>query len=323
MIILFYLPVLILLSLLYFKLAIRFQILDRPNKRSSHTHVTIRGGGVIFPLAFFLEFLISGFDLPFFSIGLLLISCISLYDDLRPLSNKIRLLAHLSAVSLLFTQLDLMSQDFWVIVIAFIIVIGTINAYNFMDGINGLTGAYSLVMAGSLYFINLRVVEFIPSQWLIVCVLSLFVFNLFNFRRNAKCFAGDVGSISMAFILIYFVTILIIETGDIKFSALFLMYGLDSVTTILFRLLRRENIFKAHRFHFYQYLTNTKLWPHIAVSTLYAFLQLFVNMILIYSTINFFQFLILILTSGLVAVVIRLIIEGKDHLFGLNSLSKS
>ncbi len=323
MIILICLPVLIIMMLGYFRLAVQFKIFDRPNERSSHTHLTIRGGGIIFPIALFLQCIISGFEFPLFSLGLFLISAVSFYDDLKPLSNKLRLIAHLSAVLLMFIELDLISQPLWIIVIAFILVIGTINAYNFMDGINGITGGYSLLMAGSLYFINSEEVEFIPSQWLIVCILSLVVFNLFNFRTDAKCFAGDVGSISMAFILIYFVILLILQTGDIKYIALFLVYGLDTVTTIVFRLLRKENIFDAHRTHFYQFLVHSKLWPHLGVSALYICLQLLINALILYYTINGLSLLILVLISGIFTIIVRFIIEGKSHLLGLSAVARS
>jgi len=208
---LLYLPVLTLLILFYFRLAVQFKIIDRPNQRSSHSRITIRGGGIIFPIAFLLQALFSRFEYPLFTSGLLLISTVSFYDDLRPLSNKIRLLIHLIAVSLLFMQTDLLTYPVWIIILVYILVIGTINAYNFMDGINGITGAYSLVTIMSLYFINEDHNSFVQSEWLNITALSLLVFNFFNFRKKAKCFAGDVGSVSMAFIIIFFLIIHLIS----------------------------------------------------------------------------------------------------------------
>ena len=100
---LLYLPVLTILILFYFRLAVQFKIIDRPNQRSSHSRITIRGGGIIFPIALLLQALFSRFEYPLFTSGLLLISTVSFYDDMRPLSNKIRLLIHLIAVSLLLS----------------------------------------------------------------------------------------------------------------------------------------------------------------------------------------------------------------------------
>jgi UDP-GlcNAc:undecaprenyl-phosphate GlcNAc-1-phosphate transferase len=313
---LLYLPVLTLLLLFYFRLAVQFKIIDKPNQRSSHSRITIRGAGIIFPISILLQALFSGFQYPFFTSGLLLISIVSFYDDLRPLSNKIRLLVHLLAVTLIFMQAGLMDNPVWIIILVYILVIGTINAYNFMDGINGITGAYSLITILSLYFINETQVVFVLSEWLIVVVISLLVFNFFNFRKKAKCFAGDVGSVSMAFIIIFFLLLLIVKTEDLKYIGLLLFYGLDTISTIIFRLIRRENIFEAHRSHFYQYLVNVKGWPHLGVSALYMLLQLMVNLLIFYSNWETVDFLIFILVSGMVFLGLRFAVEGRERLMG-------
>lgn len=313
---LLYLPVLTLLILFYFRLAVQFKIIDRPNQRSSHSRITIRGGGIIFPIALLLQALFSRFEYPLFTSGLLLISTVSFYDDLRPLSNKIRLLIHLIAVSLLFMQTDLLTYPVWIIILVYILVIGTINAYNFMDGINGITGAYSLITILSLYFINENYNSFVSIEWLMITALSLLVFNFFNFRKKAKCFAGDVGSVSMAFIIIFFLLQLILKTGDLKYIGFLLVYGIDSISTILFRLIRKENIFEAHRTHFYQYLTNVKSLPHLMVSALYMIAQLIVNLLIFYSDWDTVDFLFFIVVSGLVFLGLRFAIEGRGRLMG-------
>ena len=318
MLYLLYLPVLTALILLYFKFAIQFKIIDKPNQRSSHSRITIRGAGIIFPIAISLQALFSGFQYPLFTSGLLLISIVSFYDDLRPLSNKIRLLIHLIAVSLLFMQSDLLAYPFWIILLVYILVIGTINAYNFMDGINGITGAYSLITILSLYFINENHNSFVSIEWLMITALSLLVFNFFNFRKKAKCFAGDVGSLSMAFIIIFFLLLLILKTQDLKYIGLLLFYGLDTVSTLIFRLIRRENIFEAHRSHFYQYLANAKGWPHLRVAFLYLLAQLMVNILIVYSAWNLATFLIFILVTGFAFVGLRFMVEGKGGLLGMD-----
>jgi UDP-N-acetylmuramyl pentapeptide phosphotransferase/UDP-N-acetylglucosamine-1-phosphate transferase len=311
---LLYLLVLALILLFYFRLALQFKIIDKPNQRSSHSRITIRGAGIIFPIAIFLQTLFSGFQYPFFTSGLLLISIVSFYDDIRPLSNKIRLFVHLIAVSLLFLQADLLSSPVWIIFGAYILVIGTINAYNFMDGINGITGTYSLITILSLYSINETQIAFVFSEWLIIVAISLLVFNFFNFRKKARCFAGDVGSVSMAFIIIFFLLLLIFKTQDLKYIGLLLFYGLDTVTTLIFRLIRRENIFEAHRNHFYQHLANVKGWPHLRVSALYLVVQLMMNAVIILSDWDSVAFLIFILVSGIVFVGLRFAVEGKRNL---------
>lgn len=316
MLYLLFLPVLTFLLLFYFRLAVQFKIIDKPNQRSSHSRFTIRGGGIVFSLALLLQFLISGFEFSLFISGLLLISLISFYDDLRPISSRIRLLVHLIAVSFMFFQAGLLSQTLWIIVLSYILVIGTINAYNFMDGINGITGSFSLITIMSLYFINVTSVPFVLSEWLIVTIMALLVFNFFNFRKRAKCFAGDVGSVSMAYIVIFFLLLLILKSGDLKYIAFLLLYGLDTITTIIFRLIRKENIFKAHRSHFYQYLVNVRCWPHLEVSALYLLVQLSINTLIIYSNWDLVDFLVFLILSGLVFLGIRFLLEGKNNLMG-------
>ena len=313
---LLYLPVLTSLLLFYFRLAVQFKIIDKPNQRSSHSRITIRGGGIIFPIAILLQALFSGFQYPLFTSGLLLISVVSFYDDLRPLSNKIRLFVHLLSVCLLFMQAGLMAYPVWIIIPVYILVIGTINAYNFMDGINGITGAYSLITILSLYFINETQFVFVFSEWLIIVAISLLVFNFFNFRKKAKCFAGDVGSVSMAFIVIFFLLLLILKSQDLKYIGLLLFYGLDTVSTIIFRLIRKENIFEAHRSHFYQYLANIKGWPHLMVATLYLVVQLMVNILILYSDLNSVTFLVFIMVSGFIFIGLRFAVEGRSNLMG-------
>lgn len=310
----FYVSVLFLFLIFYFKIARKYNIVDRPNHRSSHSITTIRGGGILFPFALLIHSILSDFDYPLFTVGLLMISLVSFYDDLKPLSNKIRVLVHLSAVSLLFMQVGLMVYPTWLIILIYILVIGSINAYNFMDGINGITGAYSLITILTFYFINESSVHFVSSEGLKVLVLALFVYNFFNFRKKAKCFAGDVGSVSMAFIIIFFLLILIIKTEDLKYICLLLFYGLDTVSTIIFRLIRRENIFEAHRSHFYQFLVNVKGWPHLRVATLYLVLQLIVNILIVFLHWNTLAFFVFILVAGLAFVGMRFMVEGKRYL---------
>jgi UDP-N-acetylmuramyl pentapeptide phosphotransferase/UDP-N-acetylglucosamine-1-phosphate transferase len=277
----YYFILFIVVELLYFKVADRYNIIDKPNHRSSHTRITIRGGGIIFPLAILAYAILNGFSNSYFVIGLLAISIISFLDDVLTLNNKARLGVHLGSVMLLFFQWNLFSLSWYWILIALIFVIATINAYNFMDGINGITGGYSLLTIGTLYYINEKIVSFTSGELLLIVALSLLVFNLFNFRAKAKCFAGDVGSVSIAFIVVFFIGELILASQNLSYILLLLVYGIDTAFTVLFRKIRGENIFEAHRNHFYQYLSNQLKFSHIFVSCLYIAVQLLINFLLI------------------------------------------
>ncbi len=306
---------LFIMEVIYFKLADKFNIIDKPNHRSSHAAVTIRGGGVIFAIAALGWFLFNQFQYPYFIIGLMAISFISFLDDILTLNNKWRLAVHLLSVNLLFMQWELFDLSWYWLIIALVFVIATINAYNFMDGINGLTGSYSLLTIGTLYFINVNIVSFTSSELLIVIGLSLLVFNFFNFRKRAKCFAGDVGSVSIAFIIILLIGQLILATNNFAYILLLLVYGIDTAFTVFFRKIRRENIFEAHRSHFYQYLSNHLKYPHLRVTILYFIVQLSINILMLLLLNQAVMYTILLFVFVIVIyLALRFGLEGKERL---------
>ena len=277
----YYLIILVLLfvaELFYFRIADKCNIIDKPNERSSHTSVTLRGGGVIFYFGALVYFLTSGFEYPWFMLALTLVTFISFVDDVHSTSRKLRLLFHFSAMGLMFWQWGLFSLPWWWIIIALIVCTGIINAYNFMDGINGITGGYSLVVLGGLAYINASIVPFVEPVFIYTVLCGVLVFCFFNFRKKAKCFAGDVGSVSIAFILLFLIGKLIIQTGDFSWIILLSVYGVDSVLTIIHRLMLHENIGLPHRKHMYQLMANELKMPHVVVSGIYMAVQVIVIM---------------------------------------------
>lgn len=316
--ILIFLPLCFVLELLYFKLAKQFHIIDRPNERSSHTKVTIRGGGVIFSLT--LLFGVYYYNFPYFLAGLILISAISFLDDINELKSGIRLTVQLIAALLMFYQLGLFAIEWYWLLVAMVFLLATLNAYNFMDGINGITGGYSTVAIGTLMYLNSSM-NFTSQNFLLLTLLSLFAFNFFNFRKKARCFAGDVGSIAIAFIIAFVIGQLIVSTGNFSYIFLLLFYGMDAAVTVIFRVIRKENITKAHRSHFYQYLANQLKWPHLKVASLYMFLQLCFNiMAILFLNWEFVASLALVLAITIVFVVCRFKVEGKDYLMKSTSI---
>ncbi len=261
-------------ELIYFRIADRCNIIDKPNERSSHSRITLRGGGVIFYLGALAYFVTNGFIYPWFMLGLTLISLISFVDDVRSVSQRTRLLLHFTAMGLLFYQWGLFAFPWWWLLIALIVCTGIINAYNFMDGINGITGGYSLVVLGFLAYINHQMITFVDPVFIYVMLIAVVIFNFFNFRKNARCFAGDVGSVSMAFIVVFLIGKLMILTRDLSWIILLVVYGVDSVFTILHRLMLKENIGLPHRKHLYQLMANELSIPHWLVSCGYMGVQI-------------------------------------------------
>lgn len=272
----YYLIVLVLLflaELFYFRIADKCNIIDKPNERSSHTRITLRGGGIIFYFGVLVYFLTNHFEYPWFMLALTLITLISFIDDIRSTSQALRLVFHFSAMGLMFYQWGLFALPWWTILVALIICTGIINAYNFMDGINGITGGYSLIILVALAYINREIVSFVEQELIVTVLCSVLVFNFFNFRKHAKCFAGDVGSVSIAFIVLFLIGKLIIKTEDFSWIILLVVYGVDSVLTIIHRLMLHENIGLPHRKHLYQIMANELKVPHVVVSSVYMIVQ--------------------------------------------------
>ena len=272
----YYVIILVLLfltELFYFRVADKFNIIDKPNERSSHSRITLRGGGIIFYFGALAYFLTNDWEYPWFILALTLITFISFVDDIRSTSQGLRLVFHFTAMALMFYQWGLFSLSWWWIIIALIVCTGIINAYNFMDGINGITGGYSLIILGALAYINEEMVSFAEPALIYTVLCSLGVFCCFNFRRKAKCFAGDVGSVSIAFILLFLIGKLILKTEDFSWMILLAVYGVDSVLTIIHRLMLHENIGLPHRKHMYQLMANELKIPHVVVSLVYMAVQ--------------------------------------------------
>ncbi|MFV0170300.1 glycosyltransferase family 4 protein [Empedobacter falsenii] len=305
---------LFIIEIAYFKFADKYNIIDKPNERSSHTTITLRGGGIIFYFGALIFFITSGFQYPFFFVGLTAITLISFLDDIYTLSNKIRLSIHLISMLLMFYQLQLFAMPLWILPIALVICIGIINAYNFMDGINGITVSNSLAVLILLALANQQV-NFVDNALIYYTILTCLVFGFFNFRNKAKCFAGDVGSVCIAFIIVFLLALLMIKTGNIIYILFLSVYGLDTVLTIIRRLSKKENIFEAHRSHLYQYLANENKTNRLLISAIYGIIQLIIGLIIIYLTKYSFQIQI-------ISSIVLLIVFSAIYLLIKNSLIK-
>ena len=302
-------------ELVYFRIADRCNIIDKPNQRSSHSTIVLRGGGIIFSISILVWMVwqmilgnwatVQGY-LPFI-IGLLLICGISFWDDIHSLPDSVRLVVQFVATGMMFW--GLMGQGAWFMelawywkvligLVALIVFVGATDVINFMDGINGITAGYSLAVLVPLLLANkmpdqvghdvLRVGQgvggFIEESFLVVAIIGVLVFSWFNFRPKgkAKCFAGDVGSIGIAFIMLFAIGRLIMKTGDVTWLIFLLVYGVDGCCTILHRIMLHENLGQAHRKHAYQLMANELGMSHVAVSLFYMGVQLVISLGFIY-----------------------------------------
>src|SRR5665647_2255951 len=300
------LPFIILMSaaIVYFKIAAHFNIIDKPNERSSHKVPTIRGGGIIFLLSSILFFFWNGYSYSYLLAAVLVSGTVSFIDDIRTVNNRLKFSVHVLSVLLIFKESGLLNTlSPWYLIAIGILVIGVINAYNFMDGINGITGLYSLAVIVPLFLTETN--EKLHSLELF-SIIGLLVFNFFNTRKKARCFAGDVGSISLAILIVFLLITRIQSTNSFVYIGLLLVYGIDSVYTIVQRLYQRENIFKPHRKHLYQYYSNEKGIPHVWVSIVYAGIQLVISLAIVYGYVNYWRLLLILIFLSIIYWVLKL-----------------
>lgn len=285
---------LVILELVYFRIADKFNIIDKPNERSSHSTIVLRGGGIIFMIGTWIWSAFFGFQYPWFLLGLTLVAGISFVDDIYSLPDSLRLLVQFIAAVLAFCQLGMLNAAWFeqygiwlgglLILFALIVYVGATNVINFMDGINGITAGYAIAVLVPLALVSNKADE----SLIMVSSLSVLVFCIFNFRPKgkAKCFAGDVGSIGIAFIMLFLIGKVIIATGDFTYLIFMLVYGVDGVLTICHRIILHENLGEAHRKHAYQLMCNELKIGHVKVSLLYMTMQLAVSLGFIYACPN-------------------------------------
>ena len=289
--------ILLALELIYFRIADKCNIIDKPNERSSHSTIVLRGGGIIFMLGLWIWSAFYGFGYPWFLAAVTLIAGVSFVDDIRSLPDSVRLVAQFVAMGLMFYQLGLFEMfqmsdgsllsgivvPALIVLLAIVVCVGASNIINFMDGINGITGGYALASLIPLFILN-RELGFVEDSLVVTVVLADVVFCLFNFRPKgkAKCFAGDVGSIGIAFILLFLIGRLVMLTGDVTYLIFLLVYGVDGCLTICHRIMLHEKLGEAHRKHAFQLMANELKIGHVTVSLIYMALQMAVSLGFIY-----------------------------------------
>ena len=321
-------------ELLYFKIADRCNIIDKPNERSSHSTIVLWGGGVIFAISMLvwaIMMTVQGVQgvqsyLPFL-VGLIMICTVSFWDDVHSLPDSLRMVVQIFSILLMFWSVGLYTaiNPWWlmalVVAVALFFCVGATNFINFMDGINGITAAYALAMLAPIALVNgawLKVngCGFIEPSYLVVAIIGVLVFSIFNFRPKgkAKCFAGDVGSIGIAFIILFALGRLMLATKDVTYIVFFLVYDIDGSLTIFHRIMLHENLGQAHRKHAYQLMANELKMSHVVVSLLYMAIQLVISLGFIYLCPNtVLAHWIYLVVAGIVLAVAYVLFKMKYY----------
>lgn len=277
---------LLLLELLYIRLARKLGIGVEREQGGRRAFVSV-GGGIIFIIAAAAAF----FCCPQWSTeavmvlaGGFLLAVTSYIDDLVTLSAPLRLVVQtLLIAAILLPMITAGYLAMWLI--ALIGCVGYINSSNFMDGINGMLAAYSVVVTATLIHAACQLPCNIDMPLLdanrIIAVnaalmVALLVFAIFNFRRRAVVFSGDVGAITVGFFIAVSLTSLMLATGSISMLIVVAVYLIDTFATFVQRLLNGENVLSKHHKHLYQLLVR-KGYPQLGVASAYAAIQLAVN----------------------------------------------
>ena len=221
----------------------------------------------------------NGYQYPYFLLGVFLISIVSFLDDIYTLSSKIRFPFQFLAVFLILYQVSFPFAPIYLFAFFLIMGIGIVNMFNFMDGINGITGIYSICVLLGLFLIN-NSEHLVDNNLIIYSLLALVVFGFYNFRKKALFFAGDIGSIAIGMLIFFIGFLFAYKLASPLILLLVIVYGADAGNTLLYRkFFTKESIFEAHRHHIYQKLVDVYKMSHLGVSAIYGVLQLIVNWI--------------------------------------------
>jgi UDP-N-acetylmuramyl pentapeptide phosphotransferase/UDP-N-acetylglucosamine-1-phosphate transferase len=273
---------------LLIRLAHQRGILDHPNERSSHSIPTPRGGGAPIVILVTLGSIaawsmyanaISPRRGALLVAAALVLATISALDDVRHVASGLRALVHLgaaAAVLLALGPLTFRLPGIGVLIplaaalVTAVWIVGLTNAYNFMDGIDGIAAAQAVIGGAGWAAVALSVNDAFTAAIALLVAATALGFLLHNWSPPS-IFMGDVGS---AFLGFTFATLPLIWHGDRARAPViaFLLvwpFVLDSAFTFLRRLRKRERVFEAHRSHVYQRLCATG-WSHARVTTLYA-----------------------------------------------------
>lgn len=251
----------------------------------------VTGGGIIIPLACIAADIYSAhhfFLYPYFLTGIVIIATISFIDDIYDVSPWLRLGVHFACAVLLLLQMGVeapwIEMPWWLCAIVVVGIVALVNTFNFIDGIKGITGCYSLAVLLPCYL------TFIPvNEMVFLCITAAIIaFCCFNFSTPERCYCGDTGSISIgyfaAFLILCYASLspvsgnvpqppMLIDGLDLTAIIFVIVYLIDSSFTLTKRILRRENIFTAHRCHIYQRLAFEAGVPHMRIAIGYAATQ--------------------------------------------------
>lgn len=261
------------------KRGMQLGLVDVPNERSSHVVAVPKGGGVGIGICFLIAALTLQMPWELWS-SVSVLALVGFINDVKEIKITHRLLIQfllsgvvLNRIAAMWTEKNIFLQI--VLCVGIMVVIaGTTNFYNFMDGINGMAAITGVVGFGLLSFFSYYKQETGIAYLSIFLAIACLSFLPFNFPK-AVVFMGDSGSTVLGFLFATLVFNVGKSVADmlILFSFLFTFYA-DELSTMIFRVRNGENLLEAHRTHLYQLLTNEFGCSHWQIALLYGMVQL-------------------------------------------------
>lgn len=315
-------PLLLMIEMIYIQLARKYRILPTHQEQSSRSTYIVTGAGILFFISWIFFFLLNEFQYPIFTFGLLIVTLLFFIDDITPFHPALHVAINLIALTILFVQFGVYEQlDPLHLSLMYLVGLYILHMFHFMNRINGMTGIYALSFFVSMILLSPPNLQFDIENPLYFIVISLGVFGLFNFRKKAAAFAGDVGVYSIAYLVLFFLLQLVFGRtnfieGEVHHTApstfhfepkylLFLsVYFVETILTFFFSVMHRKNIFTARSNHLYQYFSHKLKISHLLVATSYATLQLLINFYVINNDITPFKAAYIL--AGLTAIYLFL-----------------
>ncbi|MCM1320192.1 MAG: hypothetical protein NC217_07400 [Muribaculaceae bacterium] len=280
------------IELIYIPLARKNRWSTERNRREDSHPVTVIGGGIIFYISMVIWCLALGiiynqvYLWSNFIVGITMLAACSFADDILQLKVWIRLVVQFVAVTFLGLQCGAFNQEWYIWLMLLLCTVGFVNGYNFMDGINGITAAYSIAVLGLFLYVDMTGTQFVPGSMIAMAIISVIIFAFFNFRKRPVVFAGDVGSITMGYIVATVLIYYILQTHTLTALIMVSVYGVDTFMTVVRRASEGENIFKPHRKHIYQLLNYVWRCSQLRIAVGYALLQLGISIGYLYMRTN-------------------------------------
>lgn len=283
---------------LFSKYAIKANLIDLPNERSSHQTPTLNSFGIVILISIgttliaFDSFMI--YENPYLIFSVLLVALIGVFDDIKETPPILKILTLILAYMFLYIEgfivndlgvligVSLELNPIFAIIFSIIAVIIFTNSFNLVDGLDGLAGIIALIIFSSFLFIGLKNNDQLLTTIPFLYMTSLVVFLIYNWHP-AKVFLGDSGSLMLGFVISVLAIRAVNYIEPISILYIAAIPILDTLFVLIRRIFNKISPFKADRMHLHHILlsflkgkVNVTVICIALLQLLFSFLGLFI-----------------------------------------------